>query len=119
MRVSTAVSRIVATLIFLAAIASAFGYELVHMNNASAVTETEMIVTSYTDNYGVIISGTCTGRGGTISVNSATTTTLGTSTYSTSVYGNFTTTYISAITSQNMNDIPSYGWTVTTCTLSS
>ena len=45
-------------------------------------------------------------------------TTLGTTTYSTSTYGNGTTVYTTTSTSQNLNDIPSNGWTVTTCTFS-
>ena len=52
----------------------------------------------------------------TVTVSHAAETTLGTTTYSTSTYGNNTSVYTITSTSDNLNDIPSNGWTVTTCT---
>ena len=54
----------------------------------------------------------------TVTVSHAGETTLGTTTYSTSTYGNDTAVYTTTNTSYNLNDIPSDGWTVTTCTFS-
>ena len=52
----------------------------------------------------------------TVTISHASETTLGTTTYSTSTYaaiGNVG--YVVTTTSQDLNDIPSNGWTVTTC----
>jgi hypothetical protein len=64
-----------------------------------------------------VSSGTATTYSlSTITVSRAGETTLATTTYSTSTYENNTTVYTTTTTSQNLNDIPSNGWTVTTCT---
>lgn len=65
-----------------------------------------------------ITSGNSTYYSLSTNVVSPSTTTIGTTTYSTSTYGNVTTIYTITTTSQNLIDIPSDGWTVTTCTLS-
>ena len=52
----------------------------------------------------------------TVTISHAGETTLGTTTYSTSTYANNTGVYTMTSTSDNLNDIPSNGWTVTTCT---
>jgi hypothetical protein len=51
----------------------------------------------------------------TVTISHAGETTLGTTTYSTSTFGNNTAVYTATSTSDNLNDIPSDGWTVTTC----
>jgi uncharacterized membrane protein YuzA (DUF378 family) len=64
-----------------------------------------------------VTSGTATTYSlSTITVSPAGETTLGTTKYSTSTYENNTAIYTTTSTSQNLNDIPSNGWTVTTCT---
>ena len=79
LQVSRAIGRIFALLIVLAVIASASaGYGLGQLTNqnatAPAITLTEQAVTSYIDNYSVIVSGTCTNAAGTVNVNVRTTT---------------------------------------------
>jgi hypothetical protein len=65
-----------------------------------------------------VVSGTnTTYSASTVTISHAGETTLGSTTYSTSTYANDTAVYTITSTSQNSNDIPSDGWTVTTCTL--
>ena len=77
MQISSAVSRILAVLIVIVVILAAFGgYSLgnsAHSPRYGVITLTEYVETSVLINSPVVISGTCTSNGGTITVLSVTT----------------------------------------------